>query len=196
MDGKYSLTDLESCSCYNSEGKGVRQPGMIARHSLGGKVGRAADKIERPRRHLEIKAGINASGGGNPMKNMKLVSLGFVAVSVIMFFVALATDVFWLAQLVGQPFPSTMPIDPRVHSAFAVPDIVLSILLYIGAYGLIRQTKTGFILTWVAMGMWIFDSLLVLGITGFSRFGIVGPCLFFAVYSIAYLWQRSSPAPG
>jgi len=153
---------------------------MFARHSRGGKVGRAADKIERPRRHLEIKAGINASGGGNPMKNMKPVSLGFVAVSVIMFFVALATDVFC----------------PRVHSAFAVPDIVLSILLYIGAYGLIRQTKTGFILTWVAMGMWIFDSLLVLGITGFSRFGIVGPCLFFAVYSIAYLWQRSSPAPG
>jgi len=38
--------------------------------------------------------------------------------------------------------------------------------------------------------MWIFDSLLVLGITRLSRVNIVGPCLFFALFTIVYLWTK------
>ena len=126
------------------------------------------------------------------MKNPKPVSLGFVVISVIMFFVALATDIFWLAKLVGKSFPSTMAVEPHVYNAFAAPDIVLSVLLFIGAYGLMTQKKFGFVLTWVAMGMWIFDSLLVLTITKFARINIVGPTLVFALFSVAYLWRKSA----
>jgi hypothetical protein len=114
------------------------------------------------------------SGKGTPMKNMKPTSPGFIAIPVIMFFAALATDVFWLAKLIGKPFPQTVPVEPLVHDAFAVPDLVLSILLYIGAFGLILQKKYGFVVTWVAMGMWIFDALLVLKIMKFANIGFIG----------------------
>jgi hypothetical protein len=124
------------------------------------------------------------------MARIKKIPLGIVVISVIMFFVALATDIFWLAKLIGGGFPSTMPLDPEVYSAFAVPDILLSLFLYVGAFGLIGLKKYGFMATLIAMGMWIFDSLLVLGITKLSRINIIGPCLFFAIFTVFYLWMR------
>jgi len=124
------------------------------------------------------------------MKNMKPMSLGLIVISVLMFFAALATDVFWLAKLIGKPFPQTVPVEPLVHDAFAVPDLVLSILLYIGAFGLILQKKYGFVVSWVAMGMWIFDALLVLKIMKFANVGFIGLSLVFAVFSVAYLWRK------
>ena len=124
------------------------------------------------------------------MIQLKKVPLGIVVISVIMFFVAFATDVFWLAKLVGKAFPSTMPVAPEVYNAFAIPDIILSIFLYIGAFGLLLLKRYGFIATLVAMGMWIFDSLLVLGITKLARVNIVVPCLFFALSTVFYLWVK------
>jgi len=124
------------------------------------------------------------------MARIKKLPLGIVVISVIMFFVALATDIFWLTKLLGRAFPSTMPLAPEVYNAFAVPDLLLSLILFVGAFGLITLKKYGFMATLIAMGMWIFDSLLVLGITKLSRINIVGPCLFFAVFTIFYLWRK------
>jgi len=120
----------------------------------------------------------------------KKPTLGIIIISVIMFFVALATDIFWLAKLVGRAFPSTIPVDPKFYNAFAAPDIVLSIFLYLGAYGLLRIKKFGLMASSVALGMWLFDSLLVLGITKLSQINIVGPSLFFAILAIIYLWIK------
>jgi len=121
---------------------------------------------------------------------MKRIPLGIIVISVIMFFVAFITDVFWLAKLVGKAFPSTMPVDPAVYNAFAVPDIILSLFLYVGAYGLLRLKKYGFVASLVAMGMWLFDSTLVLSITKSSRLSIIGPSLFFVFFTIVYLWIK------
>ena len=118
----------------------------------------------------------------------KRPSLGIVAISVIMFFVAMATDIFWVGRWVAGAFPSTMPIEDRVYNAFAAPDIILSIFLYVGAWGLLRLRKFGFVGTYVAMGMWLFDSVLVLGITKLSRISIIGPSLFFVFFTLIYLW--------
>jgi hypothetical protein len=111
-----------------------------------------------------------------------------------MFFAAIATDIFWLARFVGRPFPQTIPVEPSVYKAFAAPDLVLSILLYVGAYGLIFQKKFGFIISWIAMGMWIFDALLVLNLMNFKSITFIGPSLVFIAFSITYLWRKSSPA--
>jgi len=127
---------------------------------------------------------------------MKKIPLGVIIISVAMFFAAFAIDIFWLAKLVGKAFPTTMPIDPAVYNAFAVPDIVLSFFLYIGAYGLLKLRKYGFMASLVAMGMWLFDSLLVLAITKSSGLHIIGPNLFFVFYlffvfiTIIYLWVK------
>lgn len=116
--------------------------------------------------------------------------LGIIAISVIIFFVALATDIFWVGRWVAGAFPSTMPIEDRVYNAFAAPDIILSIFLYLGAYGLLRLRKFGFVAAYIAMGMWLFDSVLVLGITGLSRISIIGPSLFFVFFTLIYVWIR------
>lgn len=120
----------------------------------------------------------------------KKVPLGVITIAVIMFFVALATDIFWIGRLALNAFPSTMPIEDRVYRAFAAPDIILSIFLYIGAYGLLKLKKFGLIAAFVAMGMWLFDSVLVLGITKLSRINIIGPSLFFVFFTIVYLWNK------
>jgi hypothetical protein len=104
-----------------------------------------------------------------------------------MFFVAIATDVFWVAKLLGKPFPKTMPVSQSVYNAFAVPDLLMSIFLYIGAIGLMKLRKFGLVFSLVAMGMWIFDSLLVFGITKLSRIDIVGFSLVFAGFTVGYL---------
>jgi hypothetical protein len=120
----------------------------------------------------------------------KRVPLGIIAISVVMFFVALATDIFWIGKAAVGAFPSTMPIEERVSNAFAAPDIILSIFLYVGAVGLLRLKRSGFILSYVAMGMWLFDSTLVLGITQLDRINIVGPSLLFVVFTLIYLWIK------
>jgi hypothetical protein len=120
----------------------------------------------------------------------KRVPLGLIAISVVMFFVALATDIFWIGKVAMGAFPSTMPIEERVSNAFAAPDILLSIFLYIGAIGLFRLKKFGLITSYLAMGMWLFDSTLVLGITRLDRINVVGPSLFFVVFTLIYLWIK------
>jgi hypothetical protein len=91
---------------------------------------------------------------------------------------------------VADKFPSTMAIEDRVYNAFGAPDLILSILLYVGAYGLLKLKKFGFVASYLAMGMWLFDSFLVLGITKLSRINIIGPSLFFVFFTIIYLWTK------
>ena len=121
---------------------------------------------------------------------MKRLTLGLIIISVAMIFVALATDIFWVAKIIGRPFPETMPVSSAVYDAFAVPDILMSIFLYIGAIGLLRLRKSGLVFSLLAMGMWIFDSLLVLGITKLSRIDIVGFSLIFAAFTVGYLLHK------
>ena len=121
---------------------------------------------------------------------MKRIPLGIIVISVVMFFVAVATDIFWVAKLVGRPFPKTMPVSLTVYNAFAIPDLLMSVFLYIGDIGLMRFRRFGLVFSLVAMGMWIFDSLLVLGITKLSRIDIVGFSLVFAAFTVGYLLYK------
>jgi hypothetical protein len=124
------------------------------------------------------------------LTEQKRVTLGVITIAVIMFFVAVATDIFWIGRIVANEFPSTMAIEDRVYNAFGAPDLILSILLYIGAYGLLKLKKFGLVASYLAMGMWLFDSLLVLGVTKLSRINIIGPSLFFVFFTIIHLWMR------
>ena len=118
--------------------------------------------------------------------------LARIAIAVIMWFAAVATDFFWLAKVLGRPFPQTIPVSRTVYDAFAVPDIVMSLLLYAGAYGLVKARKYGYWASLVGLGMWLFDVLLVLGITGTSKLASVGPSFAFVVVSLTYLVMRGS----
>ncbi len=120
------------------------------------------------------------------------MTLGLVTIAVIMFFAAVATDIFWVGRFAADKFPSTMAIEDRVYNAFVAPDLILSILLYIGAYGLLKLKKYGLVATYLAMGMWLFDSFFVLGITKLSRINIIGPSLFFVFFTIIYLWKKKN----
>ncbi len=122
-------------------------------------------------------------------REMRRPTLGIVVIAVIMAFVALATDLFWVGRLAGR-FPSTMPVDDRVYKAFAAPDIILSAFLYLAAYGLLKLRRFGLAAAAVALGMWLFDSTLVLGITGTSRLGVVGLSLGFDIFALVYLWVK------
>jgi hypothetical protein len=124
------------------------------------------------------------------MNQLKKIYLGIIIISVIIFFVALATDIFWLSKWAAGTFRSTMPIDPKVYNAFAVPDMILSLFLYIGCFGLLKLKKFGFVASLIGMGMWLFDSLLVLGITKLERINVVGPSLLFCSITIVYLWVK------
>jgi hypothetical protein len=123
----------------------------------------------------------------NEENRVKRLSLGLIIISVVMIFVAVATDIFWTAKIIGRPFPKTMPVSLTVYNAFLVPDVLMSIFLYIGAIGLMKLRKFGLVFSLVAMGMWIFDSLFVLGITKLSRIDIVGFSLVFAAFTVGYL---------
>ena len=125
------------------------------------------------------------------MDQRKRVPLGIVVISVVMVFAALFTDIFWLAKLLGRAFPPTIPVEPIVYNAFAAPDIILSLFLYIGAYGLIKLRKYGFVASLIAMGMWLFDNVLILGITKLTNINIIGPSLFFILSTIIYLWIKT-----
>lgn len=124
------------------------------------------------------------------MNERKKPTLAVIAISVIMIFAALATDFFWIAKWTANAFPPTMPVDEKVYNAFAVPDVVLSLLLYIGAAGLLRLRKSGVFATCAAMGMWLFDNLLVLQIAGRSRLTIIVPSLVFVLFTLSYLWAK------
>jgi len=124
------------------------------------------------------------------MNQIRKIYLGIIIISVIMFFVALATDIFWLGRWTTGAFRSTMSVDPLLYNAFAVPDLVLSLFLYIGSYGLLKLKKFGFVASLIGLGMWLFDSLLVLGITKLSRINIIGPSLFFCIFTVVYLWLK------
>lgn len=128
--------------------------------------------------------------GGTEMMERKSVPLGAVIIAVVMFFAAVATDIFWLGRLFAGAFPPTLPIDKRVYNAFAGPDIILALFLYVGAYGLLKMKRIGFVAALVALGMWLFDALLILGLTGLARIGFLGPSLFFAAFAIIYLWVK------
>lgn len=113
-----------------------------------------------------------------------------IVISVVMFFAAFAIDIFWLVRFVGKAFRSTIPVDPVVYNAMAAPDIFLSIFLYVGAFGLIKLKKYGLVASLVAMGMWLFDSLFILGITKSITLNIVVFSLFFAIFTVVYLWRK------
>lgn len=123
---------------------------------------------------------------------MKRIQLWIIVISVVMFAVAIATDIFWVAKLIGRPFPKTMPVSQSIYGAFALPDLLMSIFLYIGAVGLMKLRKFGLIFSLVAMGMWIFDSLLVLGITKLSQIDIIGFSLAFAAFAVGYLFHHKN----
>ncbi|MCP2519191.1 hypothetical protein NLC82_05925 [Candidatus Aminicenantes bacterium AC-335-A11] len=122
---------------------------------------------------------------------MGKIGITKITISVIMIFVGLATDIFWIARLIGNAFPPSMPVPVEVYNAFAIPDIILSIFLYIGAYGLLTKKKSGYTFTMVSMGMWIFDSTLVMSITKGGRLDIIIPSLIFSVFTIFYLHIKS-----
>jgi len=124
------------------------------------------------------------------MNEWQRIPLGLIVIVVILFFVALGTDIFWLAKFVGRPFPETMPVSSYVYNAFAVPDIVMSLLLCAGAVGLLKLRKWGLVIGLVALGMWLFDSLLILGITKLTQINILGPSIFFALFAVVYLFIK------
>ena len=124
--------------------------------------------------------------------NVERFPLGVVIIAVVMFFVALGTDAYWFLKLIGKPVPETLPVGAEVYKAFVYPDIVLSILLYVGAYGLIRLRKFGFVAALLALGMWMSDLLLIFGLTKWDRISFVGPCLLFVIFSIGYLWTKKN----
>jgi len=124
------------------------------------------------------------------MNEWQRIPLGLIVIVVMLFFVALGTDIFWLAKFVGKPFPKTMPVSPAVYNAFAVPDIIMSLLLCVGAVGLLKLRKWGLVIGLVALGMWLFDSLLILGITKLTQINILGPSIFFALFAVVYLFIK------
>ena len=124
------------------------------------------------------------------MNRIEKFPLGVVIISVVMFFAALGTDIYWLLRLVGRPVAERLPVSSEVYKAFVFPDIVLSLLMYAGAYGLLKLRKFGFVVTLVAMGMWFSDLLLIFGLTKLDRISFVGPCLFFTLFTVGYLWTK------
>lgn len=116
--------------------------------------------------------------------------LGVVIVAVVMFFVGLGTAFYWVLRWIGKPVAETLPVGPEVYKAFVYPDIVLSILLFVGAYGLLKLRKWGFVAALIALGMWLSDLLLIFGLTKWDRIGFVGTCFVFVVFAIGYLWSK------
>ena len=126
----------------------------------------------------------------NDTERVERFPLGVVIIAVVMFFVALGTASYWVLRWIGKPVAETLPVGPEICRAFVYPDIVLSVLLFVGAFGLLRLRKFGFVAALLALGMWLSDLLLIFGLTKWDRIGFVGPCLLFIVFSIGYLWTR------
>jgi hypothetical protein len=115
---------------------------------------------------------------------------GVVFIAVVMFFVALGTASFWILRWVGRPVTETLPVGPEIYKAFVYPDIVMSILLVVGGFGLLRLRKFGFVVALISLGMWFSDLLFIFGLTKWDRIGFVGTCLLFIFFSIPYLWSK------
>jgi hypothetical protein len=117
-------------------------------------------------------------------------ALGLIVISVIMVFMAILTDIYWLASLIGRPFPRSIPLPEEVARAFALPDIVGSLLMYLGAYGLLRRRLWAIFLTLLAIGMNFGSSLFFLSLTKARFLNILGPTLVFVLFTASYLWIR------
>jgi hypothetical protein len=116
--------------------------------------------------------------------------LGVVIVAVVMFFAGVGTASYWILRWIGRPVAETLPVGPEIYKAFVFPDVVLSVLLFAGAMGLLKLRKWGFVVALLALGMWFSDLLLIFGLTKWERIGFVGACLFFVLFSIGYLWTK------
>ena len=116
--------------------------------------------------------------------------LGVVIVAVVMFFVGMGTASYWILRWIGRPVAETLPVGPEVYEAFVFPDIVLSLLLFVGGAGLLRLRKWGFVVALIALGMWLSDLLLIFGLTKWERIGFVGTCSVFVIFAIGYLWTK------
>ena len=122
--------------------------------------------------------------------NEERFPLGIIVISVIMVFTALATDYYWFASWSGIDFPSLRGMDPEFYVNFSLPDMVLSLFLYVGAFGLMKRKKYGFMAALLAMGMWLYDLLLVFRVTHWDHINIVGPSIVFVVFTVFYLWWK------
>jgi len=128
----------------------------------------------------------------NERESIERFPLGVVVIAVVMFFVALGTASYWVLRWIGKPVAETLPVGPEIYKAFVYPDIVLSVLLFVAAFGLLRLRRFGFFAALLALGMWFSDLLLIFGLTKWDRISFVGPCLFFVLFSIGYLWSKKS----
>ncbi|MBC7349926.1 MAG: hypothetical protein H5U05_08135 [Candidatus Aminicenantes bacterium] len=124
------------------------------------------------------------------MDKEKRFILGLVIIAIINLFVALMTITFWTGHLLAHRFPKSLPVPDNLYNAFALPDLVMSVFLLIGSFGLLRFKKTGYIFSLVGTGMWLFDVLLVAGLTGLFKFSIVLPSLFFCLWAIFIMWSK------
>ena len=124
------------------------------------------------------------------MDKEKRFILGLVIIGVLNLFVALMTIAFWIGHLLANRFPKTLPVPDNLYNAFAIPDLVMSWLLIIGAFGLLRFKKTGYVCSLIGIGMWLFDVLLVAGLTGLFKISIVVPSLIFCLWALFYLWRK------
>jgi hypothetical protein len=126
----------------------------------------------------------------NDTEKVERFPLGVVIIAVVMFFVALGTASYWVLRWIGKPVAETLPVGPEIYRAFVYPDIVLSVLLVVGAFGLLTLKKFGFVAALLALGIWLSDLLLIFGLTKWDRIGFVGPCFVFIVSAIGYLWSK------
>jgi len=124
------------------------------------------------------------------MDKEKRFVLGLVIIAIINLFVALMTITFWTGHLLAHRFPKTLPVPDNLYDAFALPDLIMSVFLIIGSFGLLRFKKTGYVFSLVGTGMWLFDVLLVAGLTGLFKFSIVLPSLLFCLWAIFLMWSK------
>jgi len=124
------------------------------------------------------------------MDKEKRFVLGLVIIAIINLFVALMTITFWTGHLLAHRFPKTLPVPDYLYDAFALPDLIMSVFLIIGSFGLLRFKKTGYVFSLVGTGMWLFDVLLVAGLTGLFKFSIVLPSLLFCLWAIFLMWSK------
>ena len=124
------------------------------------------------------------------MDKEKRFVLGLVIIAIINLFVALMTISFWIGHLLAHCFPKTLPVPDNLYNAFALPDLVMSVFLLIGSFGLLRFKKTGYVFSLAGTAMWLFDVLLVAGLTGLFKFSIVLPSLLFCLWAIFLMWSK------
>ncbi|MCX7974086.1 MAG: hypothetical protein N3B16_06230 [Candidatus Aminicenantes bacterium] len=125
------------------------------------------------------------------MKSLKSKpALGLIVIAVIMVFMAFLTDIYWFASWIGRPFPRSVPLEEKVAQAFALPDVIGSLLMYASAYGLLRRRVWAIYSTLISLGMSFGSNLFFLSLTGFTFLNILGPSLLFILFTFFYLWIR------